>query len=318
MQRDRRGDPGWRRPWRAVAGTGVVAVAAWGPAALAPRSGAAAPRAAATVVQVVAAENFWGSIASQLGGRHVHVVSIVTNPNTDPHSCEPTSKDARTIAGADLVLENGIGYDGWAARIVSADQTHPMVLNVGDVVGAHDGDNPHRWYNPADVQAVIDRLVADYQRLDPVDAASFAEQRVAFTRVALAQYHSLLGAIKGTSAGTPVGASESIVSMLAPSLGLHLITPPSSLRAISEGTELTAADKATIDRQIERHQIRIYVYNRQNVTPDVKEQLALVRRARIPYATITETLQPADATFQAWQVRQLRAIQGALAKAASG
>ena len=125
----------------------------------------------------------------------------------------------------------------------------------------------------------------------------------------------MIASIKSTYGGTPVGASESIFSMLAPALGLNLITPYSFLRAISEGTEVTAADKQTIDAQIQQHQIKIYVYNSQNVTPDVQAQLQEVKAAHIPYTTITETLQPASSTYQAWQTRQLLGIQSALAQA---
>ncbi len=275
------------------------------------------PAGGGAVIRVVAAENFWGSIAAQIGGRHVHVVSIITNPATDPHAYEPTAGDARTVAEAQMVIENGIGYDPWVPKLLAADQGSPTVLDVGDVVGVADGGNPHRWYDPADVQEVIARMVTDFQRLDPSDAAYFADQRTTFDTVALAPYDALIASIRAAYAGTPVGASESIFAMLAPALGLDLITPPTFLRAISEGTDVSAADKEAIDDQITHHRIRIYVYNSQNVTPDVQAQLAEVRSAHIPVATITETLQPANATYQAWQVRQLRGIRAALAEAAS-
>jgi len=279
-------------------------------------SGAAAPAGGGSrVISVVAAENFWGSIVSQIGGSHVRVVSIITNPNTDPHSYEPTAVDARTIAGARFVIENGIGYDPWVPRLLAADQVSPAVLNVGSVLGVPDGGNPHRWYNPADVQTVIGQMVADLGRLDPADKAYFASQRTRFDTVALKQYDSLIAAIRSRYAGTPVGASESIFAMLAPALGLRLITPYSFLKAISEGTEVTAADKLTIDNQIRHHLIKIYVYNSQNVTPDVQAQLAEAKTLHIPTATITETLVPATATYQAWQVRELQGIQAALARA---
>jgi zinc/manganese transport system substrate-binding protein len=267
------------------------------------------------IVQVVAAENFWGSIASQIGGKHAHVVSIITNPNTDPHSYEPTASDAKTIAGAQFVIENGIGYDPWVARLLGADGSQQTVLNVGDVVGVSDGANPHRWYNPADVQEVIRQIVADYGKLDPADKAYFARQRTRFVASGLRQYDSEINSIKAKYAGTPVGASESIFAMLAPSLGLKLITPYSFLKAISEGTEVSAADKLTIDNQIEHHLIKIYVYNSQNVTPDVQAQVSAAKAAHIPVATITETLAPPWDTYQAWQVRQLRGIAAALAMA---
>jgi zinc/manganese transport system substrate-binding protein len=283
-----------------------------------PAGGASSTNGAGPVVHVVAAENFWGSIASQIGGKHAQVVSIITNPNTDPHSYEPTAANARTVAGAQFVIENGIGYDPWVPRFLAADQGHPTVLDVGDLLGVADGGNPHRWYNPTDVQTVIAQMVNDFQKLDPADTAYFTEQHNAFDTVALKKYNATIVAIKENYSGTPVGASESIFSMLAPALGLNLVTPYSFLKAISEGTDVSAADKATIDNQIKNHLIKIYVYNSQNVTPDVQAQLSEVKAEHIPYTTITETLAPATTTYQAWQTAQLLGIQSALAKAAQG
>lgn len=265
-------------------------------------------------IEVVAAENFWGSIAKQLGGSHVHVVSIITNPNTDPHSYEPSAADARTLAGAQVVIENGIGYDPWVPKLLAADQGNPTIVNVGGTLHVADGGNPHRWYNPADVQTIVNQITAEYQKLDPAARAYFNQQRSHFENVALRQYKATIAAIKAKYAGTPVGASESIFAMLSPALGLHLVTPYSFLRAISEGTDVSTADKATIDNQITHHLIKVYVYNSQNVTPDVSAQLNEVKREKIPYATITETLQPASTTFQAWQTRQLLGIEAALAR----
>jgi zinc/manganese transport system substrate-binding protein len=278
-------------------------------------AGANGPAGSSRVIQVAAAENFWGSIAAQIGGSHVHVVSIITNPNTDPHSYEPTAVDARIIAGARLVIENGIGYDPWAGRLLAADQGQRTVLNVGGALGVPAGGNPHRWYNPSDVRAVIGLLAADFSRLDPADKAYFAGRRAHFMAVGLRKYFALINAIKARYGGTPVGASESIFAMLAPALGLKLLTPYSFLKAISEGTEVSAADKQTIDNQISHHLIKIYVYNSQNVTPDVQAQLAAAKAAHIPVATITETLTPPTDTYQAWQVRQLDGIEAALARA---
>jgi zinc/manganese transport system substrate-binding protein len=273
------------------------------------------PKNQGVVLQVVAAENFWGSIAGQIGGTHVHVVSIITNPNTDPHAYEPTSMDAQLVAGAKMVIENGIGYDPWVPTLLSADQSHPKVLDVGTVVGVADGGNPHRWYNPQDVQQVERQLVSDYKTLDPANASYFSAQALKFNTVSLRPYDEAIASIRAKYSGTPVGASESIFAMLAPALGLDLITPPTFLRAISEGTDVTTGDKETIDSQIKDHLIKIYVYNSQNVTPDVQAQLTEVKAEHIPFATITETLVPASSTYQAWQTRQLAGIEAALAKA---
>ena len=177
------------------------------------------------------------------------------------------------------------------------------------------GGNPHRWYDPADVQRVIRQMVADYQRIDPTDRSFFARQESGFVTVDLKPYSDALGAIRARYAGTPVGASESIFAMLSPALGLNLITPPTFLKAISEGTDVSAADKETIDNQIKNHEIKVYIYNSQNSTPDISVQVAAARTQGIPVTTVTETLAPADLTFQAWQVNELRGIEAALARA---
>ncbi|MDQ6837836.1 MAG: zinc ABC transporter substrate-binding protein [Actinomycetota bacterium] len=268
------------------------------------------------VIAVVAAENFWGSLAAQVGGRHVQVTNLIADPNADPHSYEPTTSDGRKVAEAAMIIDNGVGYDSWAPKLLSSDPAKRTVLDVGHLLALKDGANPHRWYNPTDVQRVIAGLVADYSRIDPTDAGYFQDQAARFERTGLAAYHSLIAQIRERFGGTPVGASESIFSMLAPTLGLDVITPSSFLKAISEGIDVSAADKTAIDNQIKGHQIKVYVSNAQNTTPDVNVQLAECRAAGIPTATITETLTPAGATYQAWQSRQLQGILDALDKAA--
>ena len=268
-----------------------------------------------TPVPVVAAENFWGGIAAQIGGRNVAVTSIITNPNTDPHEYEPTANDARAIAAAHLVIENGIGYDPWAQKLLAADGSGATVLNVGTVLNLAKDANPHRWYNPTDVSTVVKTIARDLSTIDPSAAGTFMKNASVFEDHTLSTYHSLISTIRHRFAGTRVGASESIFAMLSPALGLNLVTPPTFLRAISEGSDVSASDKATIDRQIARHAIAIYVFNSQNATPDIASQIAACRRSGIPTATITETLAPAIASYQSWQVAQLRGILAALERA---
>ena len=295
--------------------TAVATVAAAAVAAGCGTNVAAATGGPRGVIEVVAAENFWGSLAAQVGGSHVHVTSLITDPNADPHTYEPTPADGRSVAMAAMVIDNGVGYDGWAPKLLAADPGTRTVLDVGNLLNLKDGANPHRWYNPGDVTRVIAAMVADYSRIDPADAGAFSAQADRFNHQGLAPYDSLIAQIKSRYTGTPVGASESIFSMLAPALGLDLITPGSFLKAISEGGDVSAADKATIDDQISHHRIKLYVYNSQNTTPDVNAQLAECRAAGIPTATITETLTPPGATYQAWQSRQLQGILDGLAKA---
>jgi zinc/manganese transport system substrate-binding protein len=270
-------------------------------------------------LRVVAAEDFWGSVAEQLGGDQVEVTSIITNPAADPHAYEPTSEDARTMAGARVAIVNGIGYDQWATKLLAANPgSGRTVLTVGDLLGLKDGDNPHQWYSPTSVRKVIDWITADYKRADPGHSAYFDRQRSRFETKGLAEYDGLISQIKSRYSGTSVGASESIFEPLAPELGLKLITPRGFMNGIAEGTEPTPADKATADKQITDKQIRVWVYNSQNATPDVQRLNDAAKAAGIPIATVTETLTPEGASFQAWQSRELRGLQAALAKAAGG
>jgi zinc/manganese transport system substrate-binding protein len=274
------------------------------------------PSASAGKLRVVAAESSWGSIASQLGGSKAAVSSIVVNPNTDPHSYEATASDGVLVARSRMALVNGLGYDSWASKLLAANPSSArVVLDVGKLLGLKEGDNPHQWYSPSSVRRVIDQIVADFKRLDPKDAAYFDQRRATFESRDLAEYNRLRGEIRSRFAGVPVGYSESIFQPLGADLHLKLMTPYSFAKAISEGTEVSAADKQTVDRQAEDHAIKVWVYNSQNATPDVQRVNQLSRAAHVPIATITETPSPASANFEQWQSVQLRSLLQALHRA---
>ena len=269
-------------------------------------------------VRVVAAENFWGSIAKQIAGDKASVQSIITNPAQDPHDYEPTPEDARTLATAQLAIVNGVGYDPWAPKLLAANPAPGrIVLNVDDQLGLHDGDNPHRWYSPADIDTVAYHITAELSKLDTKHASYYGRQLAFFETRRLAGYHRLIAQIGTRYAGTPVGASESIFALLAPSLKLDVATPPSFMKAISEGSEVSAQDTMTTQDQIARHRTKVWIYNPQNATPQIQRLNALARADHIPIAPVTETLSPAGATFEQWQVAQLEGIERALHEASA-
>ena len=278
--------------------------------------GAAQTTGSGGKVRVVAAENFWGSIARQIGGVHAQVTSVIVNPAQDPHAYEPTTVDGRTMATAQLAIVNGVGYDPWAPKLLAASPVDGRItLTVGSLLHLHDGDNPHRWYDPAEVLVVARTIAADLEKLDPAHKAYFAARLSQFDGPGLATYHTLIAQIRARYSGVPVGASESIFALLAPALGLRLVTPYSFMKAISEGTEVTAQDTITTERQLTAHQVKVWVYNSQNVTPGIQRLNALARAAHIPIATVTETLSPATDSFQQWQVAQLSRLEAALHQA---
>ena len=186
------------------------------------------------------------------------------------------------------------------------------MLNVGQIVGVPEDGNPHQWYSPDSVAKVVDAITAAYKKADLNDSGYFDQQHQQFLNQGLAKYHSLIADIKAKYAGTPVGASESIFSPLSDALGLNLLTPPEFLKAISEGTDPSPADKATVDQQIATKAIKVYVFNSQNSTPDVQAQVDAAKKQGIPVATVTETLSPANASFQDWQTTQLSGLEDAL------
>jgi zinc/manganese transport system substrate-binding protein len=264
-------------------------------------------------VDVVAAENFWGSIATQVGGDRVHVSSVIANPDTDPHDYEPTPADARLIAGARYVIVNGAGYDTWATKLLAANPVSGrIVLTIGELVGKKEGDNPHMWYSPTYVERVVDKIAADLVAIDAGDASYFDQQKTAYKTAGLKGYHDTINAIRTKYKGTPVGATESIFSYMAVDTGLDLITPNDYLKAISEGTDPSPSDKAAVLQQISGKKVKVFVFNTQNSTPDVKSLVDKATVQGIPVARVTETLVPANRTFQDWQTIQLKELLAAL------
>ena len=264
-------------------------------------------------VNVVAAEDFWGSIAEQVGGDRVAVTDIITNPAADPHDYEATGDDARAFAGAQVSIVNGIGYDEWASKLLAASPDDSRIeVEVGDVLGLEAGDNPHQWYSPESVHKVIAALVEAFEEADPGNDSFYEERAAEFEKKGLARYNALISEIKEEFDGTKVGASESIFEPLAPALGLDLVTPDGFMDGIAEGTEPSPSDKSTADHQIEDGEVDLWVYNSQNATPDVKRLNEAAESAGTPIATVTETLTPEGASFEAWMVRELEGIQKAL------
>jgi zinc/manganese transport system substrate-binding protein len=266
-------------------------------------------------LEVVAAENFWGSLASELGGDRVQVRSIVTDPNTDPHSYEPTAGDGRMIATARLAVVNGIGYDPWASHLIAADASTVTVLDVGKLIHLSAGGNPHQWYSPETVSRLVDAIAASYKKLDPGHSGYYDRRRTQLIRGGLATYHRLISTIRSRYAGLPIGMSESIFEPMARSLGLKVATPSGFSDAVAQGTDPSAQDKATVDKQATDGEIAVWVYNSQNATPDVRRVTEEAKRAGVPVVTVTETLEPVNASFESWQAAELRSLAAALAHA---
>jgi zinc/manganese transport system substrate-binding protein len=264
------------------------------------------------VIDVVAAENFWGSIVSQLGGSHVQVLSIVSDPNADPHDYESSAADARAVSQAGFVVQNGVGYDGWMSKLLGASPSSGRrVLDVGAALGKHPGDNPHLWYNPAYVTFAENRIEATLKALDPKDAAYFTARRAATDR-AFAGVRASLAKIKRQDGGAAVGSTESIFVYLAGYLGLRLESPPAFMNAVSEGNDPPAASVVQFEHQLSAGQVRALVYNKQTATALSTTMRQLAAEHHIPVVGVSETIEPSGQSFEQWFGGELSALDHAL------
>jgi zinc/manganese transport system substrate-binding protein len=264
------------------------------------------------VLEVVAGENFWGNLAAQLGGDRVHVTSIVSDPNTDPHEYESSPADARLFATANYVVLNGAGYDDWASRLLGAQpRAGRKVLTVATLLRKKDGDNPHFWYDPAYVFEVIDHITADYKALDPKQSSYFASRYEA-VQEDLVPYRQWLVNIQQHFARTPVAATESIFQYLAQYLHLDLVTPYPFMKAVAEGNDPPTSSEATFEQQIQARAFDVLVYNVQTVTPLTTSIRQQSGQKNIPVVGVSETIQPPTATFEVWMDAQLNLLTHAL------
>lgn len=307
---------GARRATRVARRAGRVLVAAMASVTLV-ACGSQGPSGSGGKITVVVTENFWGSIVRQIGGDKIQETSLITNPNADPHDYDPPVAVRREIASANYVIVNGAGYDSKVgAMLPGTPSAHHITLAVGDLVGVTNGGNPHLWYNPTFVQAFVDRVTADLQKLDSTDSNYFDQQKSNFLNNGLSTYNQLLSEIKQRYAHTRVGSTESIFAYMAGALNLDLTTPPEFMNAISENKEPTVEAKTTFDQQITQKQIKVLLFNKQNSTPDVDALVKKARDEKIPVVAITETLAPASASFQDWQSAQLTSLEQALSQGA--
>jgi zinc/manganese transport system substrate-binding protein len=269
-----------------------------------------------TPVQVLAVENFYASLVQQLGGQCVSVTTILSDPDADPHEFEPTADDVRAFQSAQLVIENGLGYDDFVDKIVNTLSHKPRVLRAGDVVGLQVGANPHLWYSAGYVDQIKSAMLNGLKETRP-DGSAYFDAQAAGLNQAFSTYRTLISQIAGQFGNTPVGATESIFVDMAYTTGLSLITPPEFMNALSEGADPTAQDIATFQDQIQNKQIKVLVYNVQTVTPITQQLKDVALQNNIPIVRVSETLPLGSPTFQGWQAGQLQLLLNAFQKSAN-
>jgi zinc/manganese transport system substrate-binding protein len=210
------------------------------------------------------------------------------------------------------VVENGLGYDDFSDKILETVPRKPKIVNAGDVLGLKPGDNPHVWYDPDAVDRLCQAITAALQELNPAGSAYF-QARAGDYAIRLAPYHEAVARLRQRFVGTPIGATESIFVPMARATGLDLISPPGLMNAVAEDANPSVQDVARFQQQIKEKKIKVLVYNNQTNGGLTSQLREMAQKADLPVVGVSETLTPVDATFEDWQISQLRALENALA-----
>lgn len=264
-------------------------------------------------VAVVAVENVWGDIARQVGGEHVEVTSVLTDPSADPHSYETDPRDAAAISSARFVIENGLGYDDFADKLLEATKDSGReVVRISDVVDAGaDDPNPHLWYSPTYVPAAARAIAQQLGETDPAHAGDFQANLATFL-TAYQPYVDTLATIRAKYGGQRVAYTERVPGYLLHAAGLTLGVPASFPQSLEDGDDPSPADVDAVDRALSGRTVRALLYNSQ-VSSDVTERVKdLAEAGGVPVVGVTETIPRGDKDFQTWQTDQARAVLAAL------
>ncbi|HEY1888669.1 MAG TPA: zinc ABC transporter substrate-binding protein, partial [Roseiarcus sp.] len=266
--------------------------------------------ALADPVKVVAAENFYGDLASQIGGANVAVTSILSNPDDDPHLFEASPDTAKALTDAKVVIVNGVDYDPWMEKLLSAHKAPDRKeIIVARVVGRKAGDNPHLWYDPAYMKAAAKALVADLIAVDPAHKADYEQGQAKFLE-SLKPLDDKIAELKKKYAGQPVTLSEPVFGYQAELIGLKVRNEKFAL-AVMNNAEPTASEVAGFENDLKGHKVKAMMYNAQASEPAVQRLVQIAKDNNIPVVGVSET-EPPKSTYQEWMMGQLNALDKAL------
>lgn len=263
---------------------------------------------------VVASTNVYGDIAAQIGGSHVRVTSIMSNPNADPHLFEPGTRTGLDVAHAKLVIENGLGYDTFVDKLVSASPSSTRVdVTIADALGIHGDDaNPHLWYDVPRLPEIAAAIERGLERAQPADATAFRAGLRRFDR-SLEPLDRVVAEVRSAHGGEPVAYTERVPGFLLTAMGLRNIAPEPFTRALEDGTDPPPNAVAQMLNLASEAKIRVLLYNDQAVSPISIRVREAAKAAGVPVVPVSETLPPGLA-FQAWQLAQAKALQAELAR----
>lgn len=267
--------------------------------------------AIAQPLRIVAAENFYGTVAQELGGPYVTVTSILNSPSQDPHFFSASPSVAKAIATADIVIYNGAAYDPWAQRLLTASRHQPdKIIIVAQLIGKQIGDNPHIWYDPNTLPIFAKQLTVTLSQQDPAHQNYYQQQLQRFTQ----NYQPLLAkiaALKHDYPRAPLIATEPLFNDMAQALGFIMFSQDFQLNIMNDAPPTPTQIRA-FENALRNHTVRILIYNDQVSNPITQRMQNIAQTVRIPTVGMAE-MQPADKTYITWMLDQLNKLQQALA-----
>lgn len=273
---------------------------------------AAPALASAAPITIVAAENFYGDVAKQIGGDAVAVTSILSNPDQDPHLFEASPSVARAISAASIVIYSGIDYDPWVEKLLSAAKnSNRKSIVVAELAGKKSGDNPHIWYDIVTMLTFAKTFADDLGSADPMHRADY-QQRLAQFEKSLAPVETKIATLKSRLAGTDVTATEPVFGYMLAALGMKSRNPSFQL-AVMNNTEPSASDVAHFEDDLKQHRVKLLIYNAQASDPIAEHMMNIAKASDVPVVGASET-EPLGLKYQAWMQSELDAVDRALPK----
>jgi zinc/manganese transport system substrate-binding protein len=262
-------------------------------------------------ITIVAAENFYGDVAQQIGGDRVSVASVLSNPDQDPHLFETTPAVVRQVAVAQIVVYNGAAYDPWIENILKVTpRPGRAVIVAADLVHKKPGDNPHLWYDPPTMPAVATAIAGTLATADPAHKDEYTARLKIFL-ASLAPLDEKIGAIRDRYSDTPVAATEPVFGYMAAALKLKM-QEGLFQAAVMNDTEPGASAFARFEDDLKMRKVRVLFYNTQAANNLVQRLVSIARTSDIPVVGITETC-PSGLSYLSWMMSELAATEKALA-----
>ena len=261
-------------------------------------------------IAIVAAENFYGDVAEQVGGSAVKVTSILANPDQDPHLFEASASTARALAAARIVILNGADYDPWMTKLLSASRASGRVtLEVAKLVGKKAGDNPHIWYDPPTMPALARALAVELAKIDADRRADYERRRDAFI-ASLKPLDDKIAALRRQYGGASITATEPVAGYTADAIKLKMRNQRFQI-AVQNDTEPTVSDIAAFQKDLKTRAVKVLLYNSQTSEALTEKMVTIARQSGVPIVGVTET-EPTGKTYLDWMLSELGALEMAL------